>query len=260
MKNMPQKIKPVNINHIKPNPYQTRRNFNMLGLNSLAESIKEFGVISPVILRSTSTGYEVIAGNRRIRAAKIAGLKEIPAIVIRAKDRECAFLSLSENINRENLSEFEEAESLYNLLSYHKVKKESLVEFMGKDRESLNNKLKLLALPQTARFKIEKHHFGEAMIKEFLKIRDEEELGNLIETAYKEKLDAEGVSLLVKKIIAESRSDKKKVRFANIPICTNTIKKTVNILKGNGEKAEFSQKEDEKYIEYTIKVRKQSIF
>jgi len=259
MRTMPQKIKPVNINDIKPNPYQTRRNFNVLKLNSLAESIREFGVLSPLLLRSTTTGYEVIAGNRRLRAAKLAGLSTVPSIIIRAKDRDCALISLSENLNRENLSGFEEAESLYNLLSYHKIKKEKLLEYTDGDRENLHFKLKTLSLSPSARFKIEKYGFGNSVIKELLKIRDEEALEKIIEETAKESLTREEVAILVKKTNTENRNEKKKLRLANIPICTNTVKKTVNILKGNGEKVEFSQKEEENYIEYTIKVRKQSI-
>lgn len=260
MKIAPQKIKSVNINDIKPNPYQSRRNFNIFKLNSLAASIKEFGILSPVILRSIPTGYEIIAGNRRLRAAKIAGLNSVPAIIIRAKDRECALLSISENINRENLSMFEEAEGLYNLLSYHKMKKEALLNYIGGDREELNAKLRLLSLTPAARYKIEKYSLSNDIIKELLKIHDRENQEKAITAAAEEHLTAEEVSFLAKKMNTENRESKKKIRLANIPICTNTIKKTVNILKENGERAEFSQKEDEKYIEYTIKVRKQSVF
>lgn len=260
MKIAPQKIKSVNINDIKPNPYQTRRNFNLLKLNSLAKSIKKFGVLSPVILRSIPTGYEVIAGNRRVRAAKIAGLDSVPAVVIRAKDRECALLSLLENINRENLSLFEEAEGIYNLLSYHKIKREELLEYTGGDREGLGLKLKLLSLTPAVRYKAEEYLLSEDIIKELTKIHDAEIQKKAADAAIDEKLTAKEVSFLAKKLNTEALGDKKKIRLANIPICTNTIKKTVDILKENGEKAEFYQKEDEKYIEYTIKVKKQSIF
>ena len=100
MKISRQKIKSINVEDIKPNPYQTRRNYNHLKLNSLASSIKEVGILTPLLLRTTTLGYEIISGNRRFRAALMAGLKTVPAIVLFAGDRQCAELSLIENLQR----------------------------------------------------------------------------------------------------------------------------------------------------------------
>lgn len=254
------KIKNISVENIKPNPYQTRRNYNHLKLSSLASSIKEVGILTPLLLRTTQNGYEIISGNRRFRAALIAGLKTVPAIVLVAGDRQCAQLSLIENLQRENLTPFEEAETFYNLLSYHGINKDDLVKTATVESQYISEKLKLLKVIPEARFKIEGSNTDEDAVKELIKIHDKEEQIKTAELLIKEKLSAEDISLIAKQINRKMANGKKKLRYANIPLCRNTVKKTANILKDNGEKVEFLQKEDENYVEYTLKVRKQSVF
>lgn len=260
MKTSRQKIKNINVEDIKPNPYQTRRNYNHLKLNSLASSIKEVGILTPLLLRTTTLGYEIISGNRRFRAALMAGLKTVPAIVLVAGDRQCAQLSLIENLQREDLTPFEEAETFYNLLSYHGVNKEDIVKTAAINGLYISEKLKLLKIIPEARFKIEESSADEESARELIKIHDKEEQLKAAELLIKENLSPEDVSLLAKQINRKMANGKKKLRYSNIPLCRNTVKKTVNILKDSGEKVEFTQNEDENYVEYTLKVRKQSVF
>jgi len=260
MKISRQKIKNINVEDIKPNPYQIRRNYNHLKLSSLASSIKEVGILTPLLLRTTAEGYEIISGNRRFRAALMAGLKMVPAIVLVAGDRQCAQLSLIENLQRENLTPFEEAETFYNLLSYHGMNREDLVKTAAIDDQYVSEKLKLLKIIPQARFKIEESNTDENSARELIKIHDKEEQLNAAELLIKEKLSPEDVSLLAKQINRKMANGKKKIRYSNIPLCRNTVKKTANILKDSGEKVELLQKEDENYVEYTLKVRKQSVF
>ncbi len=260
MKISRQKIKIINVEDIKPNPYQTRRNYNHLKLSSLASSVKEVGILMPLLLRTTQNGYEIISGNRRYRAALMAGLKTVPAIVLFAGDRQCAELSLIENLQRENLTPFEEAESFYNLLSYHGINKNDIVKTSAVDSQYVSEKLKLLKIIPEARFKIEESNADEDAVKELIKIHDEEEQLKATELLIKEKLSAEDMSLIAKQINRKMTNGKKKLRYSNIPLCRNTVKKTVNILKDSGEKVELLQNENENYIEYTLKVRKQSVF
>ena len=110
-----QKIRHIKIGDILPNPYQIRRNFDAASLSELADSIKQNGVLSPIIVRGGVKGYELICGQRRLRAARMAGLAEIPAIIVKAGDAQCAELSMTENLQRQNLSHIEEAEGFFNL-------------------------------------------------------------------------------------------------------------------------------------------------
>ena len=257
-----QKIRLINIEDIKPNPFQSRRNFNLKKIEKLTASIKEVGILSPLLLRTTPTGFEIIFGNRRLRAASLAGLKKVPAIVISAKDRQCAILSLAENIQRENLTSFEEAEAYYNIISYHGIKRETLEKISPLEKYEIGEKMKILMLEEHLRYKIEEHHIKEDFIKDFLKIHDSKKREEVINTAIKENLTKEDIKVLIKQTNRELSKQKRNTRNrqTNIFLCKNTVKKTVNLLKENGEKVEFNQKEDHNYLEFNIKIKKEGIF
>ncbi|MBE7033070.1 MAG: ParB/RepB/Spo0J family partition protein [Ruminococcaceae bacterium] len=259
MKFASQKIKDINIEDIKPNPYQCRRHFNLLKLNSLADSLKKVGILSPLILRATKNGYEIISGTRRYRAAIIAGLKTVPAIIMKAGDKQCAKLSLMENIHREDLSLFEEAEAYFNLSSYHGVKKDKIEDELCVKKEEISDKIKFLRLESSMRYKIEENKITKNAARELLKIHDVEKQNEAAETIIKENLNDKEAASLVKEINRELALNKKNSPKMNFTLCANTVKKTVNILKENGQKAELLQKDSEKYMEFIIKIRKTGI-
>ena len=253
----PQKIKMINIGDIKPNPYQTRRFFDRKSLEKLSESIKEVGILSPVIVRHSKNGYEIICGQRRLRAASMLGYKEIPAIVVYAGDRQCAQLSIIENVQRENLTVFEEAESYYNFLCYHKLKKEQVTEKLSVDAEKVSDKIKLMSLSSKMRFKIEQNLISEKVAAELIKIRDEEKQSEIVGIIAEEELSLKESLNLIKETARQmmlEKNDKKKT--INLPLCLNTVKKTVDLLKKNGAKVDFEQNESEKYIEFNLKISK----
>ncbi len=137
----------VPLDEISPNPNQPRRNFEPLGLDELAASIRSSGVLQPVIARKTHHGYELIAGERRWRAAKQAGLDRIPVIVREATDAQSLELALVENLLREDLNPIEEAQAYQRLLADFGWSQEELSQKIGKDRASVSNTLRLLRLP-----------------------------------------------------------------------------------------------------------------
>lgn len=137
----------VAIDQIEPNPNQPRKHFESSSLEELAASIRASGVIQPVIVRETADGYQLIAGERRWRAARLAGLERIPAIVREATDAESLELALVENLLREDLNPIEEAEAYRHLLAQFGWTQEQLAQRIGKDRTSIANVLRLLRLP-----------------------------------------------------------------------------------------------------------------
>ena len=141
-----QKIKMIKLKDIIPNPYQIRRKFDRKKLMLLSDSIKQKGVICPITVRLSSGGYEIISGQRRVIASKMAQKEEIPAIIIRANDAECAILSMIENLHRENLTQYEEAEGFFNLISYHRLKKDNLLSDLCMEGGGVNEKIRLLSL------------------------------------------------------------------------------------------------------------------
>ena len=141
----------IGLNDIRPNSDQPRKDFNQEALEELAASIKEHGVIQPVLLRPASKGYELVAGERRWRAARIAGLKTIPAIVRDLDERQNAFYALIENVQREDLNPIEEADGLLEIIGNYDLTHEQAAKVVGKSRAYVSNALRLAALPEDIR-------------------------------------------------------------------------------------------------------------
>ncbi len=255
----PQKIKMINLGEILPNPYQTRRRFDRKELALLSESIKRVGVLSPIILRGGPRGYEIICGQRRVRAAIMAGLREIPAIIVRAGDLQCSLLSLIENIHRVPLSVSEEAEGYFNLLAYHRVKKEKLPDLLSVENPRIREKMRILSLPDSVRNKIEEGNIPQKAIEELVKFRDEEKQLEVAEKIINEELNHTSLKEEVKahlRKMALKKSGRPESPQKNTALYINTVKRTVKLLENSGAKVEFEQKEDENYIEFRIKTRK----
>ncbi len=139
------------IEELTPNRFQPRRDFNDEDQRSLVASVKKSGIIQPIIVRKSETGYEIIAGERRWRAAQASGLKEVPVIIRTAEDREVAELSLIENIQREALNPIEEADAYQTLMTRFSLSQEEISARVGKDRSTVANTVRLLKLPETVK-------------------------------------------------------------------------------------------------------------
>lgn len=141
------KITMIPLDLIRPNPYQPRRKFEQGSLDELCQSIKQYGVIQPINVRKISaTHYEIVSGERRLRACVQAGLKEIPAIVVDVGEDDSAILALIENLQREDLGYMEEAEGYRNLIREHGLTQEELAQKIGKSQSTIANKIRLLRL------------------------------------------------------------------------------------------------------------------
>lgn len=139
----------IALDQIRANPHQPRKLFDPEALNELAESIKEHGIFQPVILKESIQGYEIVAGERRCRAAKIAGLMEVPAIIVDFSDQQMMEIALLENIQRENLNAIEEAMAYQNMMKKLKLTQNDLAKRLGKSRSYIANILRLLSLPES---------------------------------------------------------------------------------------------------------------
>lgn len=137
----------VNLNDLRSNPYQPRRTFDEEKLQELADSIKEFGIVEPVIIKKSIHGYEIVAGERRCKAARMAGLETVPAIIKEFSDEDMMQIALLENIQREDLTAIEEAEAYANLVGKLGISQEELARRVGKSRSYVTNMIGLLSLP-----------------------------------------------------------------------------------------------------------------
>lgn len=193
----------INIDEIHSNPYQPRKTFSDESLNELASSIKEYGVVEPIIVRKDIKGYILVAGERRTKAAKIAGLKTIPAIVKQFTDDEMMEIALLENIQREDLNPIDTAESIDRIIKLHNLTQEEFASKFGKSRSYVTNLLGLLRLPNVVKDMVKKGVLSMSHARSLSKIDDQEQIINLAERIEKDNLNVRDIE----KILANKKTD-----------------------------------------------------
>ena len=188
----------LQIGQIKPNPLQPREDFNQQSIEELAQSIKEKGVIQPLLVRRRGDNYELIAGERRFRAVNSLGLKEIPAIVRDVSDQDSLELALIENIQREGLNPIEEAHAYRHLIDKFQVSQEKISEVLGKARVSITNTLRLLKLPHEIQEEMKKGRISFAHGRALLEIEDENQQRRLAQDTIAKGLSVRELENLIK--------------------------------------------------------------
>ena len=195
----------VKIENIIPNRFQPRLKFNEEELNELANSIKTYGVIEPMILRQVGDKYEIIAGERRYKATQLAGLKEVPAIIMNLDDKTSAELALVENIQRKELSPLEEAMSYKKLLDLGQTTQEQLAIKLGKSQSSIANKLRLLNLPKEVQDALLKNLISERHARSILQIKDNNLQIEVLNKIIKERMTVRDTDEYIKKLISQNQ-------------------------------------------------------
>ena len=190
----------ININKIEPNHEQPRRNFEEDSLLELADSIKQFGVLQPLIVQKRHDYYEIIAGERRWRAAKMAGIKEIPVIIKEYTKREAVEIALIENIQRENLNPIEEAMAFKRLLTEFSLKQDEVAERVSKSRTTVTNSMRLLKLDERVQQMIVDDMISTGHARTLLAIENHEEQYNLANKIFDEKLSVRETEKLIKEL------------------------------------------------------------
>lgn len=202
----------LKLNDISPNDGQPRKNFDEEKINSLASSIEENGIIQPIIVQKKGDGYRIVAGERRWRAARIAGLSVIPAIVRDLTDRQTMEQALIENIQREDLNPIEEAMAIQNLLKTHKLTQDQLAKKLGKGRSSITNTLRILELDESLQEFVSRGDLSEGHAKVILAVKDKEDQRKVADYIMTRDLNVRQAEVFVKKFLdAQNAPDKKKV-------------------------------------------------
>ena len=178
----------INLKDIRSNPYQPRKTFNETTLQELADSIKEHGIIEPIIVKKAIKGYELVAGERRTKAAKLAGLEKIPAIVKDFNDQEMMEIALLENIQREDLNPIDEASAYQKIIELGHMTQEEFAKKFGKSRSHVTNMLGLLSLPTTVKELVEKKEISMGHARALSKIESAEKIKELADKVVKENM------------------------------------------------------------------------
>ncbi|EGQ23359.1 MULTISPECIES: ParB/RepB/Spo0J family partition protein [Sporosarcina] len=254
-----EKVELLRLNSIIENPYQPRKEFDDTSLSELSESIKEHGVLQPIIVRKAGTQYEIVVGERRYRASKLAGKKEIPAVVRELTDEQSMEMAILENLQREDLTPIEVSEAYQKLMESLQLTQEQLAFRLGKSRPHIANHVRLLALPEKVRKDISQGNLTMAHGRTLLGLRKKEQILLIAEKTKKEHLNVRQLEKLVQQlnedVPRETKKEKKKDLFIAAQETTLreqfgtnvTIKKTKN--KGKIEIEFFSDEDFERILE-----------
>lgn len=257
---MNREISNISVNKIFPNTYQPRRFFNEEALEELSQSIKEHGIIQTITVRKRGESFELVAGERRWRAARMANLEVVPCNIIEITDTESAEIALLENLQREDLNFIEEAEAYFNLINDHKFTQDELAKRMGKKQSTIANKLRILKLSHTVREACLENKLTERHARALLSLPNEELQLNVINKIIKNSLNVKATEELINKellkIAGEELSKKDKKRVKSIfpaKLYVNTIRQVFD--KFNIP-AEYKFKDDEEFIQITVSIPK----
>jgi ParB family transcriptional regulator, chromosome partitioning protein len=252
------KVVQINIESIHPNPAQPRRIFNEQELLALSRSIRTNGLLQPISVRHTCGGYELIAGERRLRACKIAGLTTVSCIVTDCSAEKSAVLAMTENLQRQDLQIFEEAEGIRRLIEEWNVTQEEAAMRLGKSQSTLANKLRLLRLTEEERAKITQAGLTERHARALLRIVDDKLRVKTLNDIIERHLNVQQTDELIERILSGKKKPNSKHIFIvkDVRIFLNTINHAIEAMKLSGINAQSLKNENDEYIECVVRIPK----
>lgn len=259
------KISEIPIIKIRPNKAQPRKQFNEDELSALSRSIAENGILQPLTVRkASSTEFELIAGERRLRAAILAGMKRVPCIIVKCSDKESAVYALLENLQRADLGIFEEARGISRLIRRYGLTQEQAAARLGKTQSTIANKLRLLKLSAEEQEWIENAGLSERHARALLRIDDEEKRREALSKIISDNLNVSQSEELVgiythttpKPNLGRGRS---KAVIKDLRIFLNSINKAIDTMRLSGIDAQSVKTDTENFIEYTIRIPKSQV-
>ena len=243
---------------IAPNPDQPRRHFSREGLEELAASIKEHGVLQPLSVRRGNMGFELISGERRLRAARMAGLTEVPCIVVSVDSKQSSLLALVENLQRRDLDFVEEASALARLIETYHLSQEEAARRIGKSQSAVANKLRLLRLPPEALALLREHGCTERHARALLRLETPQAQLEAARYVAQQGLTVARTEQYVEDLLRQSDKPKKKPTFVikDVRLFLNTVSRGLSLMKNAGVNANCQRRETDDSILLTITIPK----
>ncbi len=245
--------------NIFPNPHQPRVRFDYIELENLATSIRANGILQPINVRPLDNGnFELISGERRLRAARVIGLTKIPCIVMDVSDEQSALFAIIENVQRQNLDFFEEAIAIERLMTEYALSQEEIGRKLGKAQSTLSNKLRLLRLPENMRDEIITAGLTERHARALLLLPDNSARNRALDIIIDRHLNVSESEKLVNDILMRRKSPQKqpiKV-FKDMRIFINTLNHAVDSIRKAGLNADTAKSETDEYFEYVVRISK----
>lgn len=256
----------INISDIKPNPYQPRKTFTEERILELCDSIKEVGIIQPLVVRKIGSAYELVAGERRLRAAKAAGLAAVPVVVKQYTDQEVAQATLIENIQREDLNVLEEARAYDQLLTDFRLTQEELAKRMGFSQSTIANKRRLLKLADEVKEMLLAGSLNERQARALLKLDSHEAQALIARQAVEEDFTVKQVEDAVERFLsgesvedamsAASNKPIRKLLVRDVRIFVNSVRQAIHLMKKSGVPAQVQENDGDDFYEVVVRIPK----
>ena len=253
-------IKYIHTEKLLPNPYQPRHKFQSEEMLSLADSIKENGILQPLLIRriNNSDYFEVVAGERRLRAAILANVDRVPCLEVNCDYEQSAVYSILENVQRSDLTFFEEAAALGQLINHFGMSQQECAKRLGKSQSALSNKLRLLKLPVDVRYFIEKEGLTERHARALLRLESDKDIWAALHIIKEKGYNVEQTDRFIDSLTDNTVKPRKNTVkiFKDVRIFVNTVNKAIETMVASGIKAETDKTETDDYIEFRVKIPK----
>ncbi len=249
---------------LRPNPSQPRKIFDSDGLQELAASIQNYGILQPLTVRRRNGEYELVAGERRLRAAKLAGLTEVPCILLTVDEQQSSMVALVENLQRRDLDYIEEAEGLARLMRQYGLNQEQAAAKVGKSQSAVANKLRLLRHSPAVLAALRENGLSERHARALLRLPTEQERMAALAVIVKQQMNVAKTEEYIEALLAKKKQPEepkkgiRKLIVRDVRLFLNSVNHSLDLIRGAGIRAEASQEETDSEIVLTIRLPKRA--
>lgn len=256
------RVQYIPLGRIRPNPQQPRRSFDEEGLAELAASIRSCGILQPLTVRRAGDGYELVAGERRLRAARIAGLREVPCLVAQVGDEDSALLALMENLQRRDLDCWEEAQAIARLISRYGLSQEEAARRLGRAQPTVANKLRLLRLPEDVRALLRENGLTERHARALLRLQDPEVQRRAAGDMVRRGMNVAQAEAYVEKLLQSDQVTPPRGRstyiIKDVRLFLNSVDRGLHLMRQAGVDAGWNRQDTDREILLTIRIPKRA--
>ncbi len=256
------RVQYIPLGRIRPNPQQPRRSFDEEGLAELAASIRSCGILQPLTVRRAGESYELVAGERRLRAARIAGLREVPCLVAQVGEEDSALLALMENLQRRDLDCWEEAQAIARLISRYGLSQEEAARRLGRAQPTVANKLRLLRLPEDVRALLRENGLTERHARALLRLQDPEVQRRAAGDMVRRGMNVAQAEAYVEKILQSDQVTPPRGRstyiIKDVRLFLNSVNRGLHLMRQAGVDAGWNRQDTDREILLTIRIPKRA--
>lgn len=256
------RVQYIPLGRIRPNPQQPRRSFDEEGLAELAASIRSCGILQPLTVRRAGEGYELVAGERRLRAARIAGLREVPCLVAQVGEEDSALLALMENLQRRDLDCWEEAQAIARLISRYGLSQEEAARRLGRAQPTVANKLRLLRLPEDVRALLRENGLTERHARALLRLQEPEVQRRAAGDMVRRGMNVAQAEAYVEKLLQSAQVTPPRGRstyiIKDVRLFLNSVDRGLHLMRQAGVDAGWDRQDTDREILLTIRIPKRA--